>query len=97
MTLIKIINRIFASTLILLNVGYFIPLSYTTIKTEGGTWGYGLVGLPLILVTHLFLISAVGSWISKNKKPIVFLVFNTVGLIWTLFWFWLMISTPRID
>jgi hypothetical protein len=95
--LIRIINRIFASILILFNVGYFIPMSYNTIKTEGGPWGYGLVGLPLILVTHLFLISAVGSWISKNKKPDVFLVFNTAGLIWTLFMFWLLISTPQID
>jgi hypothetical protein len=97
LTKTKIINRIFSSILIFLNTGYFIPLSYKIIKTEGGTWGYGLVVLPLILLTHLFLISAIGSWFSKNKNPIMLLVINTVGLMWTLFWFWLFITVQRID
>ena len=93
----KGLNRVFALFIILLNIGYFLPMTTKIIISEGGTWGLGIIILPFLLLTHLFLIPAISSWISKDNKPIGFLILNIIGIIWSLFWLWLFLSVPKTD
>lgn len=52
-----------------------IPLLYLTIKiiiTAGGPWGFGIMVLPLLLISHLFLISAFKGIKNPNKSNLTF-------------------------
>jgi hypothetical protein len=54
---LKIINRTIAVIIIVTNI-YFIPLNYVTIKEAGEPLGYGLLMLPVLLSSNIFLITA---------------------------------------
>lgn len=54
---LDILNKGFGVSIILIN----IPLLFLSIKiitTSGGPWGYGLLVLPITLVSHVFIYSA---------------------------------------
>ena len=85
---LKIVNRIIATIIILTNI-YFISLGYIIIKESGGPMGYGLLLVPILLSTNVFLITAGLTFRNKFKESITLLVINGFGLVWNLFWFWL--------
>ena len=93
---LKIINRTIAVLIILTNV-YFIPLNYVTIRDAGGPMGFGLLALPILLSTNLLLINAGLTLKSKYKENILLFCINAAGLIWNLFWLWLLLTTPKMD
>lgn len=79
-------NRIVSSILILANF-YFVPLSIRIMKNGGGPMGYGLLLLPILFTINFLIISACRAYYPKYQTSIELLVFNSIGLIWTLFWF----------
>jgi len=75
-------NKAVASIMVLMN----IPLLYFTVKTTitvGGPWGYGLIGLPLTFIAHLFLIPAYKG-IKNSSKSNLILYMNGIGSIYCL-------------
>lgn len=80
------------STLVILTNIYFLLASFLIIKSSGGAFGYGLLVLPISLLTNLLLISAGLTFKAKFNNSVVLLVINSLGLMWALFWFWLFLS-----
>lgn len=93
---LKIPNRVIATIIILTNI-YFVPLNYTVIRDAGGPMGYGLLMLPILLSTNLLLITAGLTFKEKFKNSIFLLIINGLGLLWNLFWLWLLLTTPKMD
>jgi hypothetical protein len=59
--------------------------------------GYGLLLVPFSLSINLLMISSGLTFKRKFNKSIGLLIINSVGLVWALFWLWLLLSTPKID
>lgn len=93
---LKIVNWTISTLVILANI-YFLPLSFLTIKSTGGAFGYGLLLLPITLSINLLLMSAGLTFKKKYYKSIWLLIINGIGLIWSLSWLWLFFITPKID
>jgi len=79
----SLFNYIAASIILLMN----IPLLYLTVKTiitGGGPWGYGLIGLPLMFIGHLFLIPAYKGIKNLNKSKLNLFVngFGSIYCLW---------------
>ncbi len=85
------------STLVILTNIYFLPFSFVTIKSTGGAFGYGLLILPISLSINLLLISAGLTFKTKFNNSIGLLIINGLGLLWSLFWLWLLLTTPKMD
>jgi hypothetical protein len=68
-----------------------------TIKSTGGAFGYGLLILPISFSINLLLISAGLTFTTKFNNSIGLLVINGLGLLWSLFWLWLLLTTPKMD
>jgi hypothetical protein len=89
MNWIKIVSRVIASLVILFIVIMYIP---TVIREEG------LKGLliPNNLFTTVLVISAIGTWISKNQKDVILCLINIFGLFWIIFIALVTFGGPRI-
>lgn len=59
--------------------------------------GYGLLLVPFSLSINLLMISSGLAFKRKFSKSLGLLIFNSVGLVWALFWLWLLVTTPKID
>jgi heme/copper-type cytochrome/quinol oxidase subunit 4 len=88
----KVLSRIFSLIQLTIILLYFLPLTISFISKNG----IEAISLYLV-VTFLLLVPSIWTWISRNKKDIIFLIVNFIGLIWTMFWFLLLISTPSMD
>jgi hypothetical protein len=77
------INRTIAIFIALTNI-YFIPQNYLIIKNAGGPMGFGLLMLPFLLSTNLFLIPAGLTLRQKSSESVGLLIINCLGLIWNL-------------
>lgn len=95
-TKLKTANWTISTLLILTNI-YFLPISFVTIKSTGGAFGYGLLILPISLSINLLLISAGLTFKTNFNNSIGLLIINGIGLLWSLFWLWLFLTTPKID
>jgi len=80
-----------------MNIGYFLRLSFITIIDTGGIMGFGLLTLPVSLSINLLLASAILSFNKKFETNKILMIINLIGLLWTVFWFYLYITTPQID
>ena len=85
------------STLVFLTNIYFLPISFITIKSTGGAFGYGLLILPISLSINLLLVTTGLTFKTKFNKSVGLLIINVVGLLWALFWMWLLLTTPKMD
>ena len=59
--------------------------------------GYGLLLLPFSLSINLLGISSALTFKRKFNKSIGLLILNSIGLVWALFWLWLLLTTPKMD
>ena len=76
-------NRVVAGLLFLSN-GYFLFLSYLTIRSGGGPMGYGLMLLPFLLASHILLIPAAWAFTRKWASSTPLFVFNLIGLLYSM-------------
>lgn len=90
---LKMINQLMAGVIFLTNI-YFIPLSFSVIKSSGGPMGYGLLLLPILLLSNLLMIPAALTYFRKFKNSTLLLIVNGTGLIWNLFWLYLFVTVP---
>ena len=65
---IRIINKIAGLLLILLSMSVVIPLSIITIKTGGGTSGFGIIGLPVLLPLSAYLLFGIAAWLKFEAR-----------------------------
>ena len=86
-------NRVVAALLFLSN-GYFLSLSYTLIRSEGGPMGYGLVLLPFLLATHGLLFPAALAFTRKWSSTTPLFVLNLIGLLYCLCLLYFLLSVP---
>lgn len=91
----KNISRILGTIVILANLGFFIPLTIETLLSGGGSFGYGLLLLPISIITHVLLIPAVLTWTNRTDKYKGFLVTNLLSTIWSIFWVALFITATE--
>jgi len=92
----KIWSRVCGTILIIINLLYFLPITLEVIKSGGGGFGYGMILLPITIVSHLFIAPAVTTWIKKKENHSGLLIVNSIGLTWTIFWFAIFSLTPTI-
>lgn len=85
-SMIKKISRVLGAILILVNLGFFIPVTLKVLMSGGGSFGFGLLLLPITFVSHLFVVPATLTWINKTNNRTGFMVTNSLGIIWTLLW-----------
>jgi hypothetical protein len=70
---IKMINKWAGSVLILLSILVAIPLTIKTISTNGGTWGFGIIGLAILLPLDAYVIFGVAGLLnSQDKQQLLF-------------------------
>jgi hypothetical protein len=59
--------------------------------------GYGLLILPISVSINLLLIFSGLTFKKRFNRSIGLLVINSIGLVWAVFWFWVLLTTPKID
>lgn len=64
---------------------------------KSSSWGYGFLGLPITILANLLLISSIMPLTKNDNKPIGLLIINSLGYLWTLFWFFVFVTVPQID
>lgn len=92
----QIWNRATGTILILINLLYFLPVTFQIMKSGGEAFGYGVIVLPITIIAHLFLIPSIMTWTRKDKSQTGLLIINSVGLTWAVFWFAIFTLTPRV-
>jgi hypothetical protein len=92
----RILNKILAIIILLLNL-YFVPLTFITIKEQGGPMGYGLLTLPITLIINLLIIPGLFTLKKPYEKSVALLIINFIGVCFATFLFLLLISTPRME
>ena len=50
----------------------------------GGTWGFGVLLLPVSIALNLLMVPAFMSFHKKRENSLIFQVINVLGAIWTL-------------
>lgn len=91
---IKIVQRIISSLVIILNF-YFIPYTIITLIGQGGPMGYGLLIVPITISINFLMLPAIASLTSRFQKSRPFLMINSLGLVWSLFWFIFFLIAKR--
>ncbi len=87
----KIIQYIAIALIILSNI-FFLPVTITIIATDGGTWGFGILLLPITISINLLLVTVVLSFTKRFKKSLFLTIVNCVGAVWSTFWFYTFYS-----
>lgn len=83
-------------TLIFLTNIYFLPFTFIETKSYFRTNSFEFI-LPISLSINLLFITAGLTLKTKFNNSIVLLIFNVLGLLWSLFWLWLLLTTPKMD
>jgi len=71
---------------------YFLPMSIDIIISTGGPFGFSWIFFPYSFSVNLLLLSARQTFKPKNKTSIGLLVFNGIGLIWSLYLLFILLS-----
>ena len=79
-------NKILSIIILLLNV-YFLPITIKIIISSGGPFGFGFFVLPVSLPVNLLIINAFLVFKEKFKNSFILLIFNGLGVVWGLFWY----------
>jgi len=91
----KKLNYITSVLLILFNLVFFLPGTYELIRSGGGPWGFGLLILPVTIVGNLYLIPSILSFMNKYRMSRVLLGINISGIVGSIFWITLFLTTPK--
>lgn len=62
------VNRITGVILILLSSTVVVPLTIKTIETGGGPWGFGIIGLPVLLPLSAYLLFGLAGVVSGDAR-----------------------------
>ncbi|MGH2665867.1 hypothetical protein [Flavobacterium sp.] len=92
----RIVNRLFATLILLLNL-YFLPFSFITIRENFGSMRGGLTLLPITLLINMLIITSVLAFKKKYEKNLGILIINLFGLLFALGLFFLLMATQRME
>lgn len=76
---IQTLNKAAGLLLILLSISVTISLTIKTFVTGGGTWGFGIVGIPILLPLSAYLLFGIAGWI--NNESLQRKIFITAHLV----------------
>ncbi len=76
---IQTLNKAAGLLLILLSISITISLTIKTFVTGGGTWGFGVVGIPILLPLSGYVLFGIAGWI--NNEAVQRKVFITAHLV----------------
>lgn len=62
------INKIAGLILIILSFTIAIPLTIKTIETGGGPWGFGVIGLPILLPLSTYFLFGITGIMNQNEE-----------------------------
>ncbi len=62
----KVVNKLLSIVLIVLTIAVSLPLSITTYKEAGGPWGFGIVGLHILLPLTMYVLFAVPAFLKVD-------------------------------
>ncbi len=86
--LYRIIAYSLSSIIIISNLFFFIPFTIKVFSSRGGPFGFGLLLIPIIFISHLNLIPAVLALKSYQNRVLLWMniigVLGCIGLLWLL-------------
>jgi hypothetical protein len=79
---IHALNRIAGVCLILLSILITLPLTIKTIVTNGGTWGFGMIGLAILLPLNTYVLFGIAGLINDlHRQQILFILSHVLSII----------------
>jgi len=93
------IRHIIALIVIGINIYPCIPDTIKIFRTGGGPFGFGIMLIPILMIIHLSLISAILTFTKKYNRKNGLIVLNVIGLVVGVFYvyMWLTVDTKPID
>jgi hypothetical protein len=91
---VRYLNWVLAGLILLTNL-HFLPLSYQMVRSAGGPMGYGLLGVPILLVATILLIPAGLTFTRVGRKSRVLLLINALGVLWNVRWLFILLTPLR--
>lgn len=80
--LLNKLNRFLGSVLILLTCTVSVPLSILTFQTHGGPWGFGVIGLPVLLPLTAYSLFGLAPWFKKEAtQRRIFLAAHVITIV----------------
>lgn len=77
----KTINKWAGAILIVLSILVAIPLTIKTIDTNGGTWGFGIIGLAILLPLDAYVTFGVAGLLnSQDKQQLLFRIGHVLSV-----------------
>lgn len=62
------LNKAGGVILVVLSFTVAVPLTIKTFETAGGTWGFGIVGIPILVPLSTYFLFGIAGLISKNDE-----------------------------
>jgi len=94
--MLRYINLIIAIIIFICNIPLLL-INYTIISSEGGPMGFGLLAYPFIFIANLFCVPALISCMPKNSSKVLFFVTNVLGVLYCIFFAFLLSTQPSLD
>ena len=91
----KITNRIVSIFIFVINI-YFLPFSFIQIRTFCQTNIFELI-IPISISVNMLLLTAILTFKKRYNKNKWLLFTNIFGMLWALFWLYLLITIPIMD
>ena len=96
MRALKVYNISASIGLLLLNL-YFLPLTFLTFYSGGGSWGYGLLVIPFSLPINLLIIPAFLALKKNGRSSVNLAIINSIGFIIGLLIFYFIFSATIME
>ena len=91
----KLLNSILVILIILVNCYLLLFLIWTLVSSEGDTIS-GLM-VSIAISSLIFLVIAFFTFKKKYRENIGVILLNSLGLIWSVIWVWLLLAVPVLD
>ncbi len=92
----KLVSKICAVIIIVFNVLYFLQATFEMLLKGAGTWGFGVLILPVSIALNLLMIPAFMSFHKKRENNLIVQIINVLGAIWTLVIMYFLFSVKII-
>lgn len=96
-TTLIFVNRVMAITLILLVTMVSLPLTISTYETGGGPWGFGMIGLHVLLPLNAYLVFAIAALVAAEKaRWYLFIAGHVISITIGLISFYVFPVLPKV-
>lgn len=94
---LPLVNRIMAVILLVLVMMVSLPLTIRTYDTGGGPWGFGMIGLHVLLPLNAYLLFAIAAIVAGDKtRWHLFIAAHVISLMIGLVTFYVFPILPKM-